>query len=229
MWVRDRQILTTALGNSTTTVPAITGMHYRIGGIAETFMSMLLLMLVEHGRMGLDDRISRGFPQLLAADPVTVRMLVGDTAGYIDYVTVDDFLKLEMTQPFRTFTDDELINRSVRNGKMNFSPRHKPAILPHGQRHPGPGHPAQHQAVHEDGVRQEYLRANGYKRHAVSGRLANPKPGAPRIHDGSQDLRGLHLLESILGFDAGVPAPRPPVVTSVGAAPVIAILCTYLA
>jgi D-alanyl-D-alanine carboxypeptidase len=122
MWVRDREVLTTALGNSMTTVPATTDMYYRIGGIAETFMSTLLLMLVEQGRIGLDDRISRWLPRLLAADQVTVRMLVGNTAGYVDYVTVDDFRKLELTEPFRTFTDEELIDYSVRDGKMNFPP-----------------------------------------------------------------------------------------------------------
>jgi D-alanyl-D-alanine carboxypeptidase len=122
MWVHEREVLTMALGNSMTTVPATTAMHYRIGGIAETFMSTLLLMLVEQGRISLDDKISRWFPQLLGADKVTVRMLVGNTAGYIDYVTVADFLKLQLAEPFRTFTDDELINYSVRGGKMNFSP-----------------------------------------------------------------------------------------------------------
>jgi D-alanyl-D-alanine carboxypeptidase len=122
MWVRDREVLTTALGNSMTTVPATTDMHFRIGGIAETFMSTLLLMLVEQGRISLDEKISRWFPQLLAADQVTVRMLVANTAGYIDYVRVKDFVNLELAEPFRTFTDEELINYSVRNGKMNFPP-----------------------------------------------------------------------------------------------------------
>jgi D-alanyl-D-alanine carboxypeptidase len=122
MWVGDREVLTAALGNSMATVPATTDMHYRIGGIGETFMSTLLLMLVEQGRISLDDKISRWFPHLLSADRVTVRMLVANTAGYIDYVTVDDFLKLQLAQPFRTFTDEELINYSVRGGKMNFPP-----------------------------------------------------------------------------------------------------------
>jgi CubicO group peptidase (beta-lactamase class C family) len=105
-----------------TTVPATTEMHYRIGGIAETFMSTLLLMLVEQGRINLDDKIAHWFPDLLAADQVTVRMLVSNTAGYIDYVTVKDFLDLQLAEPFRTFTDEELINYSVRDGKMNFAP-----------------------------------------------------------------------------------------------------------
>ena len=84
MWVKDKEILTTALGHSMTTVPATTDMHYRIGGIAETFMSTLLLMLVEQGRISPDDKISRWFPNLLAADQVTVRMLIANTAGYVD-------------------------------------------------------------------------------------------------------------------------------------------------
>jgi hypothetical protein len=39
--------------------------------------------------------------------------------------------------------------------------RHKPAILPHGQCHPGSGHSARHEAVHEGAVRQEYLWTDG--------------------------------------------------------------------
>lgn len=122
MWVDDREVMTTALGNSMTTVPATTKMHYHIGGIAETFMSTLLLMLAEQGRINLDEKICRWFPHLLGADQVTPRMLVANTAGYIDYVTVQDFLNAQLAEPFRTFTDEELINYSVRDGIMNFAP-----------------------------------------------------------------------------------------------------------
>ena len=122
VWRDDREILTMALGQSMTTVPATIDMHYRIGGIAETFMSTLLLMLVEQGRIGLDDTISRWFPSLLDADRVTVRMLVSNSAGYVDYVTVDDFGKAQLQDPFRTFTDAELIDYAVHGGGMNFPP-----------------------------------------------------------------------------------------------------------
>ena len=49
-------------------------------------------------------------------------MLVAYAAGYIDYVTVEDFLNLQLAEPFRTFTDEESINCSVRDGRMNFRP-----------------------------------------------------------------------------------------------------------
>jgi CubicO group peptidase (beta-lactamase class C family) len=78
MSVRDREVLTMALGDSMTVVPSTT--------------DMLLLMLVEQRRITLDDGISRWFPQLLAADQVTVRMLVANTVSYPDYVTMEDFL-----------------------------------------------------------------------------------------------------------------------------------------
>jgi D-alanyl-D-alanine carboxypeptidase len=122
IWVCNNQIATMALGDSMTGVPARTDMHYRIGGIAETFMSTLLLILVKNQRIDLDWTIAKWFPGLLGADQVTFRMLVANTAGYIDYVTVKDFVDLQESQPFRAFTDDELINYSVRDGKMNFAP-----------------------------------------------------------------------------------------------------------
>jgi CubicO group peptidase (beta-lactamase class C family) len=122
MWVGNREVLVTALGKSMTTVPAATNMHFRVGGIAEAFMSTLLLMLAEQGRINLDETISRWFPHLLGADKVTPRMLVANTAGYIDYVTVPDLINLQNAEPFRTITDDELINYSVRDGLMSFAP-----------------------------------------------------------------------------------------------------------
>ncbi len=122
MWIGNREVLATALGESMTTVPATTNMHYRIGGTAETFMSTLLLMLAEQGRIELDAPISRWFPKLLDADKVTVRMLVGNTAGYLDYVKQEAFIKAATSEPFRSFTDDELIQYSVGGRKMNFTP-----------------------------------------------------------------------------------------------------------
>lgn len=122
MWVDDREVLTMALGNSMTTVPATTTMHYRIGGATLFFQSTLLMMLVEQGRLSLDDKIVRWFPDLVAADQVTVRMLVANTAGYHDYVRREDFQDAVLADPFRTFTDAELIDYAVRDGQMAYPP-----------------------------------------------------------------------------------------------------------
>lgn len=122
MWVGDREILTTALGNTTPGVPATTAMHYRIGGITETFLSTLVYLLAEQGRLDLDAKISRWFPKLLSADQVTVRMLTANTAGYLDYVKDEDWVKRLLANPLADFTDDELIDYSVRGGAMKYPP-----------------------------------------------------------------------------------------------------------
>ncbi len=122
MWIGAREVLTMATGQSMTTVPATTAMHYRIGGITETFQSVLLLKLAELGRIDLEATIDRWFPDLLGAKEVTVRMLVANTAGYPDYVRRDDFEAAVLAQPFKTFTDAELIAYAVKDGKMNYPP-----------------------------------------------------------------------------------------------------------
>lgn len=122
MWSGNTEVLTDAIGYSAPGIPATTAMHFRIGGITETFLVTLLYMLSEQGRIDLDAKISLWFPGLLAADQVTVRMLAGNTAGYIDYVYVQAWQDRLLSDPFAPFTDDELIDYSVRGGEMKFSP-----------------------------------------------------------------------------------------------------------
>ena len=122
MWVGDKEILTEALGNTTPGVPATTAMHYRIGGITETFLSTVLLILFEKGEINLDDKISKWFPDLLSADQVTVRMLAANTAGYPDYVHMKPWVDRLLSDPFKAFTDDELIAYAVADKKMAYAP-----------------------------------------------------------------------------------------------------------
>lgn len=122
MWSGQNEILVEALGESTPRAPATSSMHYRIGGITETFMVTLLFMLADRGQIDLDQKISRWLPRLLAADQVTPRMLAANTAGYLDYVHNKAWLARLLSKPFVPFTDDELIQYSVGGGQMNYSP-----------------------------------------------------------------------------------------------------------
>ncbi|HMQ67724.1 MAG TPA: serine hydrolase domain-containing protein [Ignavibacteria bacterium] len=118
----DEEILTVALGESMTSVPADAGMHLRIGGISETFFGTLLMILSDKGMIDIDEKISVWLPDLLSADKVTPRMLIKNTAGYKDYVTDKDFVGLFTKEPFRNFSREELIRYSVKDGEMNFPP-----------------------------------------------------------------------------------------------------------
>ncbi len=120
--VGDQEVLTVALGDSMTNVPATPDMQVRIGGISQTFIGTVLMRLVEKGQISLDDKISKWMPDLLAADKVTVGMLISNTSGYKDYVEDPDFVDLASAEPLRAFTRQELIDYSVKDGTLNFEP-----------------------------------------------------------------------------------------------------------
>src|SRR5947209_8194127 len=80
-----RAIMTKAYGYSQTGVAATTNMHFRNGAVAISYMSTLLLRLVDEHEVRLDDKVSKWLPHLPYGNRVTLRMLASMTAGYHDY------------------------------------------------------------------------------------------------------------------------------------------------
>lgn len=107
--IDGEEIITAAYGESMTGVPATTDMHFRNGAVTISYMTTLLLQLVDRGEVGLDDPIANWLPDLPDADKVTLRMLANMTAGYPDYVQNAEFLKQIYENPFRMWTADEKI------------------------------------------------------------------------------------------------------------------------
>ncbi len=64
-------------------------MHYPVGSISKQFTAACVLLLVEDGKMTLDDPVSRWYPELTRATDITVRMLLSHTSGYSDYAPQD--------------------------------------------------------------------------------------------------------------------------------------------
>jgi len=122
IWEGDRNILSVAFGESMTSIPADTSMHVRIGGIMETFFGTLVMILVDQGKFSLDEKVSKWLPNLLAADQVTVGMLIKNTSGYKDYVLNKDFIDLITKEPFRNITRKEIIEYATGGGQLNFPP-----------------------------------------------------------------------------------------------------------
>lgn len=102
--VNGKTVIKQAYGESMTGVPATVDMHFRNGNVAAMYMSTLLLRLVERGKAGLDDPVSKFVPDLPDGDRVTLRMLAGMTAGYQDYVRQPEFPPLLYANPFAAFT-----------------------------------------------------------------------------------------------------------------------------
>jgi CubicO group peptidase (beta-lactamase class C family) len=102
--VDGRPVITKAYGQSMTGVPATTQMHFRNGAVAISYISTLLLRLVDEGKVKLDDKVSKWLPNLRDANRVTLRMLAAMTAGYHDYELDPLLIKSLYTNPFGAIT-----------------------------------------------------------------------------------------------------------------------------
>ncbi|MGW6416585.1 serine hydrolase domain-containing protein [Streptomyces sp. NPDC055055] len=104
-----REVVTDALGESMTGVPAEPDMHFRAGSVAFAHIGTALLQLVEERRVRLDDTVERWLPDLPKADRITLRMLASNTSGLHDYVTDPAFGAELCPHPFRAWTPEELL------------------------------------------------------------------------------------------------------------------------
>lgn len=89
--VDGRVAYTAAFGNArlSPAAAATVSMHYPIGSISKQFTAACVLLLVEDGKMKLDDPVAKWFPELTRSKDVTVRMLLSHTSGYSDYAPQD--------------------------------------------------------------------------------------------------------------------------------------------
>jgi CubicO group peptidase (beta-lactamase class C family) len=102
--VAGKPVITKAYGDSMAGVPATTKMHFRNGAVAISYMSTLLLRLVDQGKVSLDEPVSNWLPHLRDAHQVTLGMLVGMTAGYHDYEVDPRLVKTLYSDPFKPIT-----------------------------------------------------------------------------------------------------------------------------
>ncbi|MCV7198226.1 serine hydrolase domain-containing protein [Mycobacterium angelicum] len=108
--VDGKEIVTQAVGDSMTGVPATTDMRFRNGAVAISYVSSLLLKLVDEKKVSLDDKLSRWLPDFPHADRVTLGQLAQMTSGYPDYVLGNDtFDDLFYANPFRQWTTQDLL------------------------------------------------------------------------------------------------------------------------
>ncbi len=112
--VDGKEIVTQALGESMTGVPATTGMHFRNGAVAISYVSTLLLKLVDENKVSLDDKLSKWLPEIPHADRVTLGQLAQMTSGYVDYVIGNTEMNDALyANPFRRWTTHELLQYST--------------------------------------------------------------------------------------------------------------------
>jgi CubicO group peptidase (beta-lactamase class C family) len=113
--IDGKDVLTRAFGESMAGVPATTDMHFRNGAVAISYVSTLLLLLVDEKKVTLDDKVSTWLPEIPYSDKVTLGQLAQMTSGYVDYVNTSELSDEQYAQPFRTFTPEELIAISTKH------------------------------------------------------------------------------------------------------------------
>jgi CubicO group peptidase (beta-lactamase class C family) len=109
--VDGKEVITAALGESMTGVPATTAMHFRNGAVASSYVSTLLLKLVDEKKVSLEDNLSKWLPEIPHAGEVTLRQLAQMTSGYVDYVIGNTAMNDALyANPFRRWTVHDLLS-----------------------------------------------------------------------------------------------------------------------
>jgi D-alanyl-D-alanine carboxypeptidase len=81
---------------------------FRIASITKVFVAVVVLQLVEEGRLGLDDQVSSHLPGY-TLQPVTIRQLLNHTSGIPDYTLAAGFNKELLEHRDRRWTTAEVL------------------------------------------------------------------------------------------------------------------------
>ena len=102
------------LEHATAVTPAT---NFRLASITKQFTAAAILLLVEDGRLGLDDRVRDWLPTLPpAVGTVTIRHLLTHSSGLIDY---EDLMPPSTRQQL---TDADVLSLLEREDRTNFPP-----------------------------------------------------------------------------------------------------------
>jgi D-alanyl-D-alanine carboxypeptidase len=93
----------------------------RIGSETKTFTATALLKLVDDGRVGLDDPISRYVPHVPNGSRITLRHLAEMRSGLFPYTDDPDFQHDLLSDPQRTFTPKQVLAYGFKH-KNTFAP-----------------------------------------------------------------------------------------------------------
>jgi CubicO group peptidase (beta-lactamase class C family) len=101
-------------------VPNTIDARFEIGSITKQFTAAAILQLAEQGKLQVEDRLSKYFPDYPKGDSITLHMLLNHTSGIYNYSDNPELLNLNPNTPI-TALKDTLINL-FKNKPFDFSP-----------------------------------------------------------------------------------------------------------
>lgn len=115
-WLHDAGI-----GDLTTAAPVTIDDHIRIASITKTFTATVVLQLVDEGKLGLDDHLEQFVPGIPNGDRITLRQVLGMTAGIFDYVADPEFAAAYDRDPLLPFSPSQAVG-IIRRHAPDFPP-----------------------------------------------------------------------------------------------------------
>jgi D-alanyl-D-alanine carboxypeptidase len=91
-------------------IPMTLDKTYRIGSVTKTFTVTVLLELVDEGKLSLDDKLSKFFPEIRNSDSITVRMLADMRSGIYNYSEPPQFEDSLANRPKKSWTSRQLVD-----------------------------------------------------------------------------------------------------------------------
>jgi CubicO group peptidase (beta-lactamase class C family) len=113
------------LANVELNVPATAETIFQTGSVGKQFTATAVMMLVQDGKLRLDDKISKYFPEAPPAwQDITVRHLLTHTSGIADYGAEENTMTKGVIDFHKDYTEDELV-RTFAAVPLDFPPGSK--------------------------------------------------------------------------------------------------------
>ena len=101
-------------------IPISSTSVFRIGSTSKQFSALSILLLVEEGKLSLDDDIRKYLPEMPDyGSPVTIRHLIHHSSGIRDYLTL---MSLAGKSDDDFYTDEDVVVMLARQRELNFNP-----------------------------------------------------------------------------------------------------------
>ncbi len=123
VWASNRGAWTSALGigDLQTAAPVTLDDHFRIASVTKTFVATVILQLVDEGKLSLEDTLETFVPGIPHGHGITIRQLLGMTAGIFNYVNDPAFEEAYTSNPLMSFSPEDAVE-IVKRHEPNFAP-----------------------------------------------------------------------------------------------------------
>ncbi|MGH2614885.1 MAG: serine hydrolase domain-containing protein [Thermomicrobiales bacterium] len=126
LWIAERGAWTHAagIGNLETAAPITADDHFRIASVTKTFVATVALQLVDEGLLSLDDILESYVPGIPNGAEITMRQVLGMTAGIFNYINDPEFEAAYTNDPLMAFTPQDAVE-IIKRHPADFAPGEK--------------------------------------------------------------------------------------------------------